>query len=390
MSFVRLSPEVQRVQLRAAYIDIYTNALVDPLRRLPTHVKTTHGHPEPERWTRGGGYGARHIHDKAPFSLWDDTSRAFLKPSKKQFEWIKENFEVEAMGMQETYLWIATANPPTPVPLTLGCQPVLFVGVGESPEVIIPITFYPNPRMPDPCPDISWPKLSNPTKQQSLTVLAALDDLGLVNMQGIIYMPYYIVVELVYGDGREYGNQSLPGKIAGRNAVYHHSPVRFFDTMEDLNRQRRLDPAAYNEEEVGPMPEDGDNYLRRGEQLTPGTYFQAETPMRLMEADEIIQGSWSEADGMSLGLISLQAVGWASLAPTRPPGYPEISFSKWLPFNINQIFGAINSRIVDGVCGAPIVSVDGGGLQGFFHISNGTYTLCPHLDDLFAEGWVLV
>lgn len=55
-------------------------------------------------------------------------------------------------------------------------------------------------------------------------------------MQGIVYMPYYIVVELVYGDGREYGDQSLPVKLAGRIALYHLSPRR------RTHRRRRRPP----------------------------------------------------------------------------------------------------------------------------------------------------
>jgi hypothetical protein len=61
MSLARLSPEVQRIQSVASYIDIYTNASTDLLRFHPAEQ-------QPQRWESPGSWGARHINDKAPFN----------------------------------------------------------------------------------------------------------------------------------------------------------------------------------------------------------------------------------------------------------------------------------------------------------------------------------
>ena len=75
---LRSSP-VQQVQQ-----SLYTNALITPLRtRTNTqHLRDaiSHAHPEPQRWQNPGGWGARHMNDKAPFTLWDEENRQFRGP----------------------------------------------------------------------------------------------------------------------------------------------------------------------------------------------------------------------------------------------------------------------------------------------------------------------
>jgi hypothetical protein len=53
------------------------------------------------------------------------------------------------------------------------------------------------------------------------------------------------------------------------------------------------------------------------------------------------------------------------------------------------MFGAVNNTICEGMCGAPIVQCETGGVGGFFHLSNGLNCFTAHLDDLVAEGWQL-
>lgn len=65
------------------------------------------------------------------------------------------------------FIFIETDQPPEPVPLTPGCMPVIFVGIGDVPKNPAPSAGrYANPRAKDPCPQISWPKLSNLKKLQ--------------------------------------------------------------------------------------------------------------------------------------------------------------------------------------------------------------------------------
>jgi hypothetical protein len=118
--------------------------------------------------------------------------------------------------------------------------------------------------------------------------------------------------------------------------------------------------------------------------------FQAEPPRSLKPGDMIEAGSWSEVDGMSSGLVSLMAYGKYFMTPVRADGYPEIPFEQWKAMSVNAIFGAVNSTISEGICGAPIVECETGGVTGFFHLSDGTNCLSVHLDDLIAEGWQVV
>lgn len=95
-------------------------------------------------------------------------------------------------------------------------------------------------------------------------------------------------------------------------------------------------------------------------------------------------------DGMSSGLVSIMAYGSYLFEPKRPPGHPPIDFRGWKSQILSSMFGAVNTAISEGVCGAPIVDCDTGGVGGFFHLFDGTNSLTAHLDDLVAEGWQVV
>ncbi|KAH8682817.1 hypothetical protein BGZ60DRAFT_398780 [Tricladium varicosporioides] len=478
MSPVRLSPQVQRIQTYSPYIDIYTDALMSPLRFQSSeeHAALTlsHAHPEPKRWENAGGWGARHMNDRAPFNLWDEKNQEFRTPKDSELQWLCDKFGDGQFGMSGWYLWIEAANPPQPIPLTVGCMPVIFIGPGEEHLEPIPQCPYPNPRVRDPCAALQWPTMTFPSKEQNTALLVALEPIA--NVREIIYMPHWTIVELEYGDGRNYEPKSLPGIVAGRTTLYHHAEAPFYESMKNKARERRIDPSQYPSANFGPMPQDGQNYLRQSSQLTPGCrlesgsslpgsqtvginaatsagvklrrfdgkevltvshhsfltsqevyhpfanedrigdvidtreeldialvkltptaserftnncYFQAETPRMLLQGSQIRQGSWSEVDGMSSGLVSLLTYGKRYLKPKRPAGHPKIDFGEWKAYSVDAIFGAVNNTICDGMCGAPIVQCETGGVGGFFHLSDGLNCFTAHLDDFIAEGWQL-
>jgi hypothetical protein len=307
-----------------------------------------------------------------------------------------------------------------------------------------------------------------PTKEQNIALLMALQPIA--NVREIIYMPHWTIIELEHGDGRNYEPKSLPGTVAGRTTLYHHAEARFYKSMKNMTRARRVDPAQHPPTNFGPMPQDGQNYLRQSSYLSPGCrlecgygmgmnaatsagvklrrfdgkevltvshhgflisqevyhpfadedkigdiidarpeldialveltpaasekftnacYFQAETPRVLLKGSEIKQGTWFEVDGMSSGLVSLLTYGQRYLKPERPAGHPAIEFRKWEAHSVDLIFGAVNNTICEGMCGAPIVQCETGGVGGFFHLSDGLNCFAAHLDDLVAEGWQL-
>ncbi|CAG8899243.1 unnamed protein product [Penicillium salamii] len=474
---IRLSPQISNLQQNSPYLDIYTNAPISPLRARQstehTHLVGSHSHPELKRWENPGAWGARHINDSAPFTLWDEANRRYRLPTREQNAWIRRQ---SGGGDWEHNGWlmrIETASPPQPISFTLGAMPVLFVPPGGPFEEPVPSAPYPNPRLPNPCPGVRWPRMVNPTKSQRIAILEAISQLA--NVRTAIFLPFWTIFELETGDGRTYPAHSLPGTVGGRTALYHHQDLSFFKTMRSLTCPRIIqsseasslgpavhDTAVHDTAVHDTAVHDTANYLRRST-LTPGCrvesgfevpspgsqpttagttcgvkirnsageerltvanrgflssndvvdtrpeldvalvkltsaaslsftntcYFQAEPPTRLLESASIHQGSWSEVDGMSSGLVSMMNTGVIETRPIRPVSHPKIPFSEWQTRSVNTIFGNIEGFISDGVCGAPIVDVESGGVAGFFHLSDGSFATSAALDDLIAEGWVL-
>ncbi|CAG8139262.1 unnamed protein product [Penicillium salamii] len=474
---IRLSPQIANLQQNSPYLDIYTNAPISPLRTRQNTEHTglvgSHSHPEPKRWENPGAWGARHINDSAPFTLWDEANRKYRLPTREENAWIRRQFGNGDWKHNGWLMRIETASPPQPIPFTLGAMPVLFVPPGAPLQEPMPSGPWPNPRLPDPCPGVRWPRMVNPTKSQRIAILEAISQLA--NVRAAIFLPFWTIFELETGDGRTYPRLSLPGTVGGRTALYHHHDLPFFKTMRSLTRPRIIQPSEASS--LSPAVHDTANYLRRST-LTPGCrvesgfevpspgsqpanaattcgvkirniageerltvahhgvlssndvyhpqvnggdligqvvdtrpeldvalveltpaasfsftnvcYFQAETPTRLLESASIVLGSWCEIDGMSSGLFSMMNSGVYDKRPPRPVGHPEIPFSEWQTNSVNTVFGNIEGSISDGVCGAPMVDVDSGGVAGFFHLFNGFFATCATLDDLIAEGWGLV
>jgi hypothetical protein len=60
-------------------------------------------------------------------------------------------------------------------------------------------------------------------------------------------------------------------------------------------------------------------------------------------------------------------------------------------FIFESVGPTAGGAVVDGICGAPIVT-DEGGVAGFFHQAdnNGRWCVCAALDPIIDEGWELV
>jgi hypothetical protein len=155
-----------------------------------------------------------------------------------------------------------------------------------------------------------------------------------------------------------------------------------------------------DEEKVGDVVERRPELDLALVQLTPDTSttsakfanalcFQAEPPQMLLKGSQINQGSWSEVDGMSSGLVSLLTYGRCYMKPKRPLGHLKIYFREWRAYSVNAIFGAVNSSICEGMRGASIVQYETGGVGGIFHLADGSNCFNAHLDDLVPEGWQL-
>ncbi|KAJ5512082.1 hypothetical protein N7463_001634 [Penicillium fimorum] len=246
---IRLSPHVQCIQQSSPYTNIYGNAP-----------------PEQKRWENPGGWGARHLNGTAPFTLWDEQKRKFRHPSRQDWTWIRNKFGEGTVHISGWLICVETASPPQPILLTLGTMPIIFVRPGEMFREPIPLSGYSNHRVSDPCPNVWWPKLTNPTKRQTMAVLTAIAPLARV--RAAIFLPAWTIFELEFGDGRSYEKQSLPGVVAGRTALYHHGDKPF----TSLTRPHFIDLSQVSA--AGAAPQDDSNYLRRSV-LTPGCRIES-------------------------------------------------------------------------------------------------------------------
>lgn len=150
-------------------------------------------------------------------------------------------------------MWIETNKPPEPLPLTIGCMPVIFVGVGERDPfgwffpTDGPEWGYLGRKIPDPIlrPDIpvggavdtavkiaaadwNWPPLTFPTEKQHEVIVGALARFA--DVRAVNYMlSAFMVVELRCGDGRVYERGCLPKVVGGRSVLYWHREEGFLD-----------------------------------------------------------------------------------------------------------------------------------------------------------------
>ena len=120
--------------------------------------------------------------------------------------------------------------------------------------------------------------------------------------------------------------------------------------------------------------------------FTNATYFEAKRPRRLLRSQEIPDGVFFCVDGMSTGVVFMQAQGISAGIPPRPPGMTAIEFSM---FRIYRGFGALGSVPREGICGAPFVEDDSdeGGVAGFFVNGNDDFALTPCLDEFIDRSW---
>jgi hypothetical protein len=123
--------------------------------------------------------------------------------------------------------------------------------------------------------------------------------------------------------------------------------------------------------------------------FTNDTYFEAKRPRRLLRSQEIPDGVFFSVDGMSTGVMYMQAQGLALDIPPRPQPYTDITFAK---MRIYRGFGVMTALPRDGICGAALVEDDSeeGGVAGFFQDGNSYYALSPCLDEFIDRSWAVV
>lgn len=274
VSLHRASPQIQALQSTSPYLDLYTNSptilrddapILNTVRPGQPLSPSSHAHPDPNyRFSGSAGYGARHVNDKAPFSLWDAEKHTFIHLTIEQFRWIERTYNSTSIHLILPFMIITTASPPQPISLTVGCVAAIFIAPNTPEHLeIFGNAAYANPRVPNPCPEVEWPKLSNPSRSQITEKLFALNQL--MNVKAAFFLPTHNVIELDHDDGRTYKPASLPGKVGNRSTIYHHSDEPFLQAMQSFDRDRAINPASYAQI-VSPgasLPQDDIDYLSR-------------------------------------------------------------------------------------------------------------------------------
>ncbi|KAL9100873.1 MAG: hypothetical protein Q9163_003800 [Psora crenata] len=111
--------------------------------------------------------------------------------------------------------------------------------------------------------------------------------------------------------------------------------------------------------------------------LANSTYFEAKIPSRLLRSLEIPDGAFFSMDGMSTGVVYMQAQGLTLDIPPRHKSTTEITFSKIL---ICRQFTATGAVPREGGYGAALLEDDTekGGVAGFFQIGNEDFAFSPY------------
>lgn len=177
--------------------------------------------------------GARHMHDSAPFELWDPCENDFRYPTEKELSWIMNTYHAIAVDIAFPVLVVETHTPPDPVPLTVGCVLTHFLKPGTD---IPPRPMWANavhlsnPRLRDPAVESGTllGAYANPSVKEMMAIVDALKTL--CNFKAVNFIRPHIVVELK--EDRQYEKRSLPGIVAGRPTLYHQSERDYWQTRD--------------------------------------------------------------------------------------------------------------------------------------------------------------
>lgn len=274
MAVPRCSSEVTNLRQRTAYVNFLSPLILSRASAVP---------PAKVRFERTAwetieeGFGSRHLCDSAPFTLWDKEKQDFRHPTPIEKNWIVSRYRATAISVRWPIIVIETAEPPSPLPLTVECIAAVFVPPArsaDSNETISPLyaaariqltTNYASPRIPDPVSTFRLKAWTYPTRQQREHIIQAL--YSIVSIKRVSFFWPYIIAEL-HVDDRVYGRHTLPGKVAGCSTFYHHSETSFWHDMTLRTRERLIDPKS--------GVQDCTNYLENGNcELCPGVRLES-------------------------------------------------------------------------------------------------------------------
>lgn len=209
------------------------------------------------------GFGSRHIHDDAPFTLWDAAKSEFREPLDHEVQWIQDRYNAHRVLVELPDLFIQTSSPPDPIPLTLAAAVVRFLPL----DLILHTTtpqgkFFPyGTKTREDIIGHQIPRFAIPTDSQCLQIIQALQQE--MSIRSVHFLPPSIIVELNAHDGIKYERKTLPATAGGLNILYHHSPEAFWKGQSQLSFARITTPTLHVKDES--------DYLQQSPfQISPG------------------------------------------------------------------------------------------------------------------------
>ncbi len=191
--------------------------------------------------TQNPGFGSRHVHDSAPFSLWDHESAAFREPRANELDWMFATYRARAIYVHLPDIMIRTDQPPTEIPLTIGGALVRFI----PEDMFLPnipagsLRPYPNSQRDDL---LSSPLrlYSIPSHKQCHEIIRLLE--LEVDIRAIHFLPPQIIVELDMTSGKKYDRHSLPPRAGGMSIQYHEANEGFWRGSSQMGYERLITP----------------------------------------------------------------------------------------------------------------------------------------------------
>ncbi|OJJ83907.1 uncharacterized protein ASPGLDRAFT_26093 [Aspergillus glaucus CBS 516.65] len=332
-------------------------------------------------------YGSRHIHDPAPFTLWNPSTKSFRNPTNRELSYLSTLYNAKQLDLSYPIITIVTDTIPDPVPLTIACVAVRFVRSDEvglfREGVETNAAAYADEGLPDPV-GFRLRMWKAPTEGQVGGIVSALSGVGGggANVKAITWAGPWCFVELVTGDGRVYGKGSLPGVIAGRTVAYHHSEKELFEDVRDKASLRDLKDSNQTRENQG---------LHLGGVL-------GNSITRLVRSNEVVDGAWCSANSLSTGKVFFQCIGIRAVMRDSDSSRSRRRSLEG-GYEIERVFSVFNpsrGHKIQNLRGVPMVEESsllerykGGGVFGFFRDGDYDMAFCTVLDDIVDAGWEL-
>lgn len=189
------------------------------------------------------GFGSRHIHDDAPFTLWDSVKAEFREMLPEESEWVFKKYNARRILIEYPDIFIQTDSPPDPIPLILAAAIVRFYPLDVTLHTTIPRgSFFPySTTQREDLLGYPVHRYEIPTDNQCLEIIEKLKKE--TSIRSVHFLPPVIIVGLHANDGRHYGRKTLPAKAGGLNIAYHHSEEGFWKGQSQLSYARLTTPS---------------------------------------------------------------------------------------------------------------------------------------------------